>query len=79
MCVCVTVFKLMMLLVLSLLSALEFQPPSPILVCKSQVRAVLSGVPSLCSESLSRCKQGEWTVSFGPMRLVTAEGEDALS
>ena len=34
MCVCVTVFKLMMFLVLSLLSVLEFQPPSPILVCR---------------------------------------------
>ena len=47
-CVCVTVLKLM-LLVLSLLYVLEFQPPSPILVCKSHVCAVLSpGVRSLC-------------------------------
>jgi len=50
-CVCVTVLKLM-LLVLSLLYVLEFQPPSPILVCKSHVCAVLSpGVRSLCSLS----------------------------
>ena len=56
MCVCVTVFKLMMFLVLSLLSVLEFHPPSPILVCRVS-KAITKGLGKIrfFDHSFCRC------------------------